>query len=110
MVQSNRNRTAIFVVREEKREGAGTETRCWRIKRSMLVSFRHRDTILCCETVVCLFVKSGYRRYRSFVLEIPCSPLLAHKGPVMQTINDYPLERTFAILKWPLELSNDTML
>lgn len=78
--------------------------------RSMLVSFRHRITILCCETVVCLFVKSGYRRYRSFVLEIPCSPLLAHKGPVMQTINDYPLERTFAILKWPLELSNDTML
>lgn len=78
--------------------------------RSMLVSFRHRDTILCCETVVCLFVKSGYRRYRSFVLEIPCSPLLAHKGPVIQTINDYPLERTLAILKWPLELSNDTML
>ena len=78
--------------------------------RSMLVSFYHRDTILCCETVVCLFVKSGYRRYRSFVLEIPCSPLLAHKGPVIQTINDYPLERTFAILKWPLELSNDTML
>lgn len=78
--------------------------------RSMLVSFRHRDTILCCETVVCLFVKSGYRRYRSFVLEIPCSPLLAHKGPVIRTINDYPLERTFAILKWPLELSYDTML
>lgn len=78
--------------------------------RSMLVSFRHRITILCCETVVCLFVKSGYRRYRSFVLEIPCSPLLAHKGPVIRTINDYPLERTFAILKWPLELSNDTML
>lgn len=78
--------------------------------RSMLVSIRHRDTILCCETVVCLFVKSGYRRYRSFVLEIPCSPLLAHKGPVIQTINDYPLERTLAILKWPLELSNDTML
>lgn len=78
--------------------------------RSMLVSFRHRDTILCCETVVCLFVKSGYRRHRSFVLEIPCSPLLAHKGPVIQTINDYPLERTLAILKWPLELSNDTML
>lgn len=78
--------------------------------RSMLVSFRHRDTILCCETVVCLFVKSGYRRYRSFVLEIPCSPLLAHTGPVIQTINDYPLERTLAILKWPLELSNDTML
>lgn len=78
--------------------------------RSMLVSLHHRDCILCCETVVCLFVKSGYRRYRSFVLEIPCSPLLAHKGPVMQTINDYPLERTFAILKWPLELSNDTML
>lgn len=78
--------------------------------RSMLVSFHHRDTILCCETVVCLFVKSGYRRYRSFVLEIPCSPLLAHKGPVMQIINDYPLERTFAILKWPLELSNDTVL
>lgn len=78
--------------------------------RSMLVSSRHRDTILCCETVVCLFVKSGYRRYRSFVLEIPCSPLLAHKGPVMQTINDCPLERTFAILKWPLELSNDTEL
>ena len=78
--------------------------------RSMLVSFRHRDTILCCETVVCLFVKSGYRRYRSFVLEIPCSPLLAHKGPVIQTINDYLLERTFAILKWPLERSNDTML
>lgn len=78
--------------------------------RSMLVSFRHRITILCCETVVCLFVKSGYRRYRSFVLEILCSPLLAHKGPVIQTINDYPLERTLAILKWPLELSNDTML
>lgn len=78
--------------------------------RSMLVSLHDRDSILCCETVVCLFVKSGYRRYRSFVLEIPCSPLLAHKGPVMQTINDYPLERTFAILKWPLELSNDTML
>ena len=78
--------------------------------RSMLVSLHHTDSILCCETVVCLFVKSGYRRYRSFVLEIPCSPLLAHKGPVMQTINDYPLERTFAILKWPLELSNDTML
>ena len=78
--------------------------------RSMLVSFRHRITILCCETVVCLFVKSGYRRYRSFVLEIPYSPLLAHKGPVMQTINDYPLERTFAILKWPLELSDDTVL
>ena len=78
--------------------------------RSMLVSFRHRDIILCCETVVCLFVKSGYRRYRSFVLEIPCSPLLAHKGPVIQTINDYPLERTLAILKWPLELSNDTEL
>lgn len=78
--------------------------------RSMLVSFRHMGTILCCETVVCLFVKSGYRRYRSFVLEIPCSPLLAHKGPVIQTINDYPLERTFAILKWPLELSNDTVL
>lgn len=78
--------------------------------RSMLVSFHHMDTIVCCETVVCLFVKSGYRRYRSFVLGIPCSPLLAHKGPVMQTINDYPLERTFAILKWPLELSNDTVL
>ena len=78
--------------------------------RSMLVSFHHRDTIVCCETVVCLFVKSGYRRYRSFVLEIPCSPPLAHKGPVMQSINDYPLERTFAILKWPLELSNDTVL
>ena len=94
----------LCVKRKEKELGLRLGWRC------MLVSFHHRHTILCCETVVCLFVKSGYRRYRSFVLEIPCSPLLAHKGPVMQTINDYPLERTFAILKWPLELSNDTVL
>ena len=63
----------------------------------MLVSFHHRETTLC--SVVCLFVNSGYRRNRPFILEIPCSLRLAHKGPVMQTINGHPPERTFAILK-----------
>ena len=84
-----------LLLRKEKREGAGLRLG-W---RSMRVSFYHMQTTLCCETVVCLFVKSGYRRNRSFILEIPCSPRLAHRGPVMQTINDRPPERTFAILK-----------